>query len=312
MSNQHLIPAAFLGLFSDDTNPVLRNRMLFVGDKKENNIFEAPANKILTKKDFYTLQDFPENPLVIDDSFLRYESKLINALEELINKTILFQTWVEVLVPFATNLFIRTEDFNKRFEGRILLLGLEERNNSNNTNLARMMEFQRLASSIISAEWTVFETVGETPLIMNDLGYALSQNRDTRKINVAIPISMNHVLVIDPNYRRVIGISKDHQWWPLIRYGTLLKDEHNDLNKALDNIAMRFICGPNKEVISRCLSCKVKHQTRPEPAEIGFMAGHRAMVFEMTWFNAISVSSSPPMQDGEFLYVDYINNYRGM
>jgi len=286
--------------------------MLFVGDKKENNVFEAPANKILTKKDFYTLQDFPQNPLIIDDSFLQYESKLINALEELINRTILFSTWVEVLVRFVTNLFIRTEDFNKRFEERILLLGLEKRNSSDNTNLARMMEFQRLASSIISAEWTVYETVGGTPLIMNDLGYALSQNRESRKVNVAVPISLNHVLVIDPNYRRAIGISKDHQWWPLIRYGTLLKDEHNDLNKALDNIAMRFICGPNKQVVSRSLSNNFIYKPRPEPAEMGFMAGHRAMVFEMTWFNALSIGSSQPMQDGEILYVDYINNYRGM
>lgn len=296
-----------MGLFSEDTNPVLRNRMLFVGDKKENNVFEAPANKILTKKDFYTLQDFPQNPLIIDDSFLQYESKLINALEELINRTILFSTWVEVLVRFVTNLFIRTEDFNKRFEERILLLGIEERNNSDNTNLARMMEFQRLASSIISAEWIVYETVGETPLIMNDLGYALSQNRETRKVNVAIPISLNHVLVIDPNYRRAIGISKDHQWWPLIRYGTLQKDEHNDLNRAMDNIAMRFICGPNKQVVSRYLSNNVIYKPRPEPAELGFMAGHRAMIFEMTWFNTISIGSSQPLKDGEILYVDVMD-----
>jgi hypothetical protein len=147
MPLHHFLPATYLACFSTDVNPERRQRMLAVGDKKEGKVFNAPASKVCGINDLYTLTENKTNPDLVDSAWTFYEKGLASALDQLIKGTITCQIWANTLIPFVTGLLIRGPDFNERFENRIIRLGVAELAPSDNTNVARLFENQRLVHS---------------------------------------------------------------------------------------------------------------------------------------------------------------------
>lgn len=308
MPYQHFLPATFLACFSTDTTPERRQRMLTVGDTTVGRTFTAPASKVCGVNNLYTLTEEIFNQNIVDNAWTFYEKGLAPALEQLINQTLTCKIWANTLVPFVTGLLIRGPDFNERFEKRLANIGVAEFSSSDNTNMARLFENQRLSSSVLGAKWIILKARGNEPLITNDLGYAPFLNPLTQDFGIAIPISLDHILIIAPKLKRRIAIGIGGTWWPIIEYMDLPINNHVGLNQTIAGFSRRFIFGPDNDVINSHLFFEKKVPRIPEPIELGFMGGDLAIAHEMTWFRLISAISNPPSHDGDVIFVDYIKN----
>jgi len=301
MTFQHYIPATFLANFSSDTFEERRKRTVTVGDKRDGSIFTAPVSKIIRINNFY--------PEMVDGTFEYYETRLNTAISQLINRTITCELWADTLIHFVTGLLVRGPDFNERFEDRFEIGKLEEVIDPENTNFARLLESQRLRSSIIGAKWTVLQVAEEIKLITNDLGYTPYQNPILKELGMAIPLNPNYVLLIAPRRRGKIAVSLGGVWVPIINYSTLSQELACTLNKSIDEIGQRFVIGNNNEDIGKYISIQSTPGAVPEPYELGFMAGGMAMAFEHMWEKLIAVISEPPENDGNYISFDFNKSY---
>jgi len=308
MAFQHYLPATFLACFSTDTTPERRQRMLTVGDTTEGRVFTASASNVCGVNNLYTLTEETYNQNLVDNTWTFYEKGLAPALEQLINQTLTCQIWANTLVPFVTGLLIRGPDFNERFDERLANLGIAKISSSDNTNMARLFEYQRLLASVLGSKWIILRARGNESLITNDLGYAPFANAMTQDFGIAIPISLQHILIIAPKLKRRIAIGIGGTWWPIIEYLDLPENEHIGLNQTIAKFSRRFIFGPDNDVIARYLFPQKTAPRTPEPVDFGFMSNDLAMIHEHTWFRLLSAISNPPAHDGDFIFVDYDKN----
>jgi hypothetical protein len=165
-----------------------------------------------------------------------------------------------------------------------------------------------LASSVVGAKWIVLKAYGNDPLIANDLGYAPCNNPITQDFGIAIPISLEHILVVAPKLKRKIAIGIGGTWWPIIEYLDLSENDHVGLNQTIASFSQRFLFGSDRDTVNKYLCPQNEYKRIPEPTELGFMNGHLARIHEMTWFRLLSAVSNQPKHDGDFIYVDYIKN----
>jgi hypothetical protein len=296
MSYQHFLPATFLANFSLDKNPIRRDRTLAAGNTINGRVFTTNAESLGGMNDLFTLTSSRMDPLLVDRSLSGYEASLANALEQLAQKTIHARVWVTILVPFATALFVRGPDFNMRFSKRITQMGLET--GSDNTNLARLFEYQRLIAPVFTAKWLFLEIEGTEPLITNDVGWAPFANPLNGDVGMAIPIDLSHILLIIPTLERIVAESKGGVWLPLIEYGRLPRDNHIQLNHILAKTCRNLIIGPDEKVISRYVIAQHNSIVPPEPGNIGFVSGRQAMIHEHDWLKLLSLLQNPPSTDG--------------
>lgn len=307
MPLQHFLPATYLACFSTDTNPERRRRILAVGDKEDGKVFSAPASRVCGKNDFYTLADSTDNPDLVDRVWTFYEKGLALAFDQLIQGTIPCSIWANTLVPFVTGLLTRGPDFNQRFESRLADIGVTPvLGPGDNTNLARLMESQRLSSSVLGAKWIVLRAYGDDPLITNDLGYAPFANPSTHDFGIAIPISLEYILMIAPKLKRKIAIGLGGIWWPIIEHLDLPENDHIGLNQTVASFSQRFLFGPSSDSVSRYLYEQKELTKVPEPEELGFMNGSLARIHEMTWLDLMTTLSTKPAHDGDLLCVNYM------
>jgi hypothetical protein len=196
MPLDHFLPATYIAGFSADTNPVRRQRRVWVADKQAGKIFETAASNVCAINDFYTLKSSQfDAPRVVDAAFSYYEGPLSNAINLLISGVVDAHTWLTVLVRFVAGLLVRGPDFNRRFLRRFsdsfraelakldpVFYGLD------NTNFARIFEHQRLLAPICGAAWTVLETLGGVEQITNDLGFIGFEHVQTKYHGIAVPL----------------------------------------------------------------------------------------------------------------------------
>src|SRR5665213_2879711 len=142
-SSHHYLPAGFLGRFSSEAGSTLRERKLSV--IQEGKVQSIRAEDIGCAPNLYLLQGSQKlEPDTVDDVWSLYETNLDSAINELCNpkqKTIPANTWLRVLVPFVTGLFVRGPEFTERYESRPGLKEIYEKGNfaddawkSDNTN----------------------------------------------------------------------------------------------------------------------------------------------------------------------------------
>ncbi|MDD5466865.1 MAG: DUF4238 domain-containing protein [Anaerolineales bacterium] len=305
MPLHHFLPATYLASFSSEAIPERRKRMLTVGDKETGKIITAPASKLCGINDLYTLTDNPKDSQLID-SIWTYENKLSPALDLLIHRSLDAMTWADTLIPFVTDLLVRGPDFNRRFEARIESLGVSSLVSPDNTNLARLMERQRLYSSVAASKWVVVHKNGDIPIITNDLGYTTFGNPNTGDSGIAVPLGLDHILCLSPKLKKVLAYGINGVWLPNIEYVESPRDDHLGFNHAITRLSKQFIFGPDRHSIEIFLP-KQKTETLPvpEPGQLGFMDGVLAMVHDMTMFKLITALSTPPNED-TFIYVDYL------
>lgn len=305
MPLQHYLPAAFLATFSTETTTPRRDRVLAAGDKQSGRSFLARASRLAGVNDLYTLTSSQMDPLFVDKSLAGYEACLATAIDQLLAQSITAMTWASTLVPFVAALLVRGPDFNVRFDSRIAQLGIEAP--PDNTNLARLMEFQRLLAPVSTAQWLVLAIQSDQPLITSDIGHAPFANPAAGHMGMAIPISLSHILSIVPTPRRVLAVAAAGTWFPTIDYIASPGDNHVALNRVLAARATRFIFGPDSSTVASYLR---PQQTSPplEPEEMGFLSGYYAMVHDLDWHKLISALSYPPKMDGQFMYLNLLSD----
>jgi Protein of unknown function (DUF4238) len=161
MARDHYIPATYLAIFSDEVSLPRRNRTLCVINKRTGAMFRSNAGAICSPIDFYNYGggDWPTD--AIDKHVSGYEPLLHIALEDLIHDRLSAAVWASTVVPFVTSLFVRGPDFNRRFETRLGDLQ-KLRGSSDNTNLARVFEEQRLFYARIIRKMDFGRDVGQS------------------------------------------------------------------------------------------------------------------------------------------------------
>ena len=86
MPLDHFLPATYIAGFSAETNPVRRQRRVWVADKQARKIFETAASNVCAINDFYTLESSQfDAPRIVDAQFSYYEGPLANAINHLIS-----------------------------------------------------------------------------------------------------------------------------------------------------------------------------------------------------------------------------------
>src|SRR5215212_4519681 len=247
MPLHHYLPATFLASFSlDSAVPRRRNRHLSVGDKQQDRVFRTSAANVAAIRNLYALIATEFDAEMVDSIWSEYERNLHDAITHLIEGRLNAKTWIRVLVPFVACLLVRGPDFDKRFEGRMSSLGLDEESellSEDNTNFARVIELQRLLGPVAVAKWKVIRTRGSGHLITNDLGYAPFANRPAGESGIAIPLDLSHVLAVIPRDESQVAVVRSGEWVPDIEYTETLPGNHDGLNQTLSATAQRFIFG---------------------------------------------------------------------
>jgi hypothetical protein len=261
--SHHYLPASFLGRYSAVTTGPLRERSLFA--LKSNGQLEVvTADNIGCSPNLYLLQGSQKiNPSTVDDIWAQYESDLGSAISELCNPgqtTISAKAWLRVLVPFVTGLFVRGPEFSARYEARPGIKGVYEHAGfaddawrSDNTNMSRLIEFQRLLAPVMAARWVVMHAKGDGPVITNELGYAAFKPPDDDHIGIAIPLDQKTILGLVPTWPdHARGILKDGgtgQWRAFIEHHDLAVGDHINFNKTMAAIGSEFLVGPTEESV---------------------------------------------------------------
>jgi hypothetical protein len=287
MPLDHYLPATYLASFSEDQKKSSRRRReLIVGDLTQGRCFRSIAGNVGAEKDFYIE--------IVDNIWKGYETVLSNSISALIDGSITAKTWARVLVPFVAGLLVRGPDFNQRFEKRLEWLNKE--NLASNTNMARVLEFQRLLAPILTAKWKVLSAHSKGSIIINDIGFTPFVSIRTAEYGIAIPLGLRQVLVLIPFRNRVIAKLSEGSWIPVIQYGNLDADNHFALNKVLAESARRFIFGPNEQIIQQFIKVKREMNRVPEPEELGLISDRLAIVHEFTWHRLVAMLEKSPLE----------------
>lgn len=302
MPLHHYLPATFLAEFSlDKVTFPRRNRQLIVGNKDEERVFRTSAVNVAAINNLYTLVESRGNPELIEKTWADFEGNLTEAIYLLIAGRLDARSWIRILVPFVASMLVRGPDFNRRFERRLRVIGLESHMDlisEDNTNGARLLELQRLLGPVAVAKWTVVHVIGQEPLITNDLGYAPYQNEVTGEIGISIPLNPTYTLAISPRTQREILRVQSGKWIPVIEYFHNMPNNHEGLNEALSSIAQRFIFGPDDTTIEKYLSSGSKANFPPEPEQLGFITDPLARAHEFTWHRlAAAIERDPDSED---------------
>lgn len=296
MTLHHYLPATYLANFSADTNFPRRSRTLAVGDKRSGHVFITAAANVAAVDDLYTLSPGNLDSQMVDEIWSDYESGLANAIDQLIEGSIDAMTWARILVPFVTCLFLRGPEFAIRFDARLRqqgLLGL--RPEPDNTNMARIMEIQRLLAPILTAKWLVLRVHGDGEVILNDLGFAGFISPGAAEAGFSIPLNRDHVLMVIPQRDRIVASASGDTWVASIAYSDLDRNNHLQMNDVVTQVAQRFVFGANEEIVRQHLIRSESVIPVPELEEMGFIGSRLMRVHEFTWHRLVSVLDKHPL-----------------
>ncbi|MFF4306033.1 DUF4238 domain-containing protein [Streptomyces sp. NPDC001601] len=328
----HYIPACYLGRFSDDTHEKARLRRIHVARFTTNKIYLQKADQVGAINNFYRIKtDWKGNPLFLEESWQGYETKLSSALDQLEEMArdsslqLSAECWLRTLVPFVTGLLVRGPDFNQRFDRRILS-GYGENKDSayrntldadDNTNIARMMELQRLLAGTIASDWQLLISP-DKDLITNDLGYAIEYSPADDRYGYVIPLSPHVAISLTPRRHRDVLLAKGiSSWVAPIGRRTINGQQAHALNVAVTKRATDFIAGRTLEqVIQYAPALSSPRAELLNPQELGFPYGRLALIHEFTWYRLTSILQYSPYDsrvadfgmDWEYLASDWCPN----
>lgn len=311
---QHYLPAAFIGGFAADTTGRSRERGVWVGRVGVAAPFKTKAENVGYRRDLYTLNESPyvggeTDPFAVDRWLSASEGGLPNAVRTLVDSrescAISAHTWSLTLVPFVAGLFVRTPEFAVRFQLRMeRLFGSAWRDvmkhaSADNTNLARIFEFQRLRAPVMWHRWTVIHFEGESPsLITSDVGYAPHMNTRDGAIGYVVPLRPNAALGLSrqPGGVREVDIAwSGTEWITRIEHVDLDPSDASSLNDAIAAHAVEEIYGKTNAAIAAVLPLVGSGQGVAVGPDLLADSSAQVREAEMDWFEFIGfIGRRPP------------------
>lgn len=235
-TKQHYLPACIIGRFSFEQEKRLRERRVFVLGRGKNKIFTQKPENLCMRRGMYDLREYGGT---IDE--WQYEDQLPDVLKKIENNIFPeLDTFIHVLVPYVTCLFMRGVDYELRQENiqEIRKLQSDGLISEDNVNGSRMMHLQRLLAIVAAAQWTYRKTEGS--LILPDTGLCIGHNGD--KPAWLVPVGPNSLFEITP--RKIGRIASwdasNKAWLPRWKFGSLNKGEVSELNVELQRQAYEW------------------------------------------------------------------------
>lgn len=325
--SQHYIPAGFLGRFSADSGGPMRERRLWALEVGQEHAELTTAEQVGCADNLYRLYGEFNNqdPDTIDEVWSRYEQKLGPALDELSRqgqRTIGANTWLRVLVPFVTGLFVRGEEFGQRYDTRMSEFYANDpygnpRIRSDNTNNSRLFEFQRLLAPVMAARWVVMHAEGDTPVITNELGFTIFQPPGGGDPGIAIPVGPKTILGIIRTWpehgRPMMRDGGTGQWRAVIEHVPLTPNNQRGFNEAMANISRGFLAGPSAESVEPYKTLlDDSSRLRAEMVEAFWPRRRILVAHEFEWHRAATAISnrSTALTQADLQHIDFeeLNN----
>jgi hypothetical protein len=239
------------------------------------------------------------------------------SINHLISGPVDARTWLTVLVRFVAGLLVRGPDFNRRFLRRFSdsfraeLAKLDPVfYDRDNTNFARILEHQRLLAPMCGAAWTVLETSGGVEQITNDLGFIGFEHVQTEYRGIAVPLDRHHILTLTPRLQAILAVARAGTWVPEIHFGKLSDEQHIAFTTTVGATAQRFVFGPTDRAVTPHVIKQELPPLVPDPADLGFLAGRRAGVHEMLFFELLQKIGTPPHRPDAKIYIDFSEKIR--
>lgn len=210
---------------------------------------------------------------MVDRMWGGYERRLPDAIAALAGpaeRTVAAQPWIGAIIPFVAGLFVRGPEFNRRFENRPIISSMREHFDSSqfsdNTNIARLFEMQRLIYPVATALWTIAHLTIDprlpTAVITTDIGYCLMKSPGNRGIGYAIPLRPDMILVLHQGPGNM-ELRWDGEEWVVegIQRWSVPAWNVAELNLAMAGTATE-IYGSTEATVDAC--AKAWEDTRPE------------------------------------------------
>jgi tetratricopeptide (TPR) repeat protein len=168
---------------------------------------------------------------------------------------------------------------------------------SDNTNVSRLIEFQRLLAPVMAARWVVMHVCGDDPVITNELGFTSFRPPDgSSESGIAVPIGTRTILGLIPTWpthaRCILEDGDTGQWRAVIEHVTLSEGDQRNFNAAIANIAQDFLAGPTNDAVE-CSRAALDSDCALTPGFIGgvWPLPHIARTHEFEWYRAVTVIS---------------------
>lgn len=247
----------------------------------------------------------------VDDAWERYENNLADAINQLCNATSGLaeaKWWLRTMVPFVAGLFVRGTDWIERYERRLSVRAFTRAVGSsapsNNSNMGRLFELQRLLAPVTAAQWLVGQRLGDPPIATNDVGFTYWKDASDGSIGFAIPLTPDHVLGIRPRRECVVLRWRRDSWYGQVLRKNLVWGEHDALNLATAAAANRYVFASEQKVLSNLLERlqAFRSQALIEPVDVFGLPTHLGAFYALIWHRLISVLPRSPQRGeiGEF------------
>jgi hypothetical protein len=187
-----------------------------------------------------------------------YERRLPRVIELLTAEpvTLTAATWLQVLVPFVTSLFVRGSEFGPRYSQRYpeLTSSLSAKGllGDDHVSFGRVMEFQRLLAPVTAAEWTLLDTADSgVQFITSDLGLtAVGHANGAPTPGYVVPLSPLLAVMLTPVRERRVMSHLDGAWRPLLARRSLTAADVTAINASTASFAKEFLIAPNPDALA--------------------------------------------------------------
>ena len=250
-TNQHFIPAAYLGRFSDSGVGRVRSRPIWAVDRRASRPLRTTAEHVARASGLYDLTDTTYPPGGTVDTAWGYESGLPQALDALAMDTqpLAGRAWAVNLVPFVAGLFMRGPEFHEEFAERLpaSLVTKFLENQPDQATLARLIDFQVLLAPVMASRWTVMHFPVGSNIVTSDRGYALTTTPEGAHPSYVIPIDPRTALVVTPQMLGAPLVWEDDRWLADVTHVEVARAEAPALNRAIGAFARNAVYGPSAD-----------------------------------------------------------------
>jgi hypothetical protein len=302
MQGQHFLPAAYIGMFSDDLGGRRRRRAVWVLRRGAKSKPES-AETLARVNDLYEETVARDRPFNLERNWTTYESQLPDAIQQLTEADVDARTWLHVLVPFVAGMLVRGPEFAARFEARIgdAPEGVDE----DNTLGGRVFELQRLLAPVMACRWVVVASPNRE-IVGNDIGWMHATGPEPPTApGVAIALGRHHVLHLISQAARPILYRRDGSWMALVERSQMDAAEADSFNRCVAHNAERLIFGSAEWIVGRYGAELRKGHPPAEGPISGLRLDPRILVAHEFEWHRLAAALARGMPETETFPVDF-------